>query len=67
MDINALKKIKDDAELVNAVYHVFDESSRLNCSNAARVEFTTTVTYIEKYLKQGMRILDLGAGTGAYM
>lgn len=66
MELNELKKIKNDAELVNAVYQFFDEKSRLNCSNAARVEFTTTVTYIEKYLKQGMKILDLGAGAGEY-
>ena len=66
MDINEMKKIKNDAELVNAVYSFFDEKSRLNCSNAARVEFTTTVKYIEKYLKQGMRILDIGAGAGEY-
>jgi len=66
MNFNELKKIKNDAELVNAVYNFFDEQSRLNCSNAVRVEFTTTVKYIEKYLKQGMRILDIGAGAGEY-
>lgn len=66
MNLNEMKKIKDDTELVNAVYSFFDEKSRLNCSNAARVEFTTTVKYIEKYLKQGMRILDIGAGAGEY-
>lgn len=66
MDFNEMKKIENDTELVNAVYNVLDESSRLNCSNVARVEFTTTVKYIEKYLSQGMRILDIGAGAGEY-
>lgn len=66
MDFNEMKKIENDTELVNAVYNVLDESSRLNCSNAARVEFTTTVKYIEKYLSQRMRILDIGAGAGEY-
>ncbi|MCI8530253.1 MAG: class I SAM-dependent methyltransferase [Lachnospiraceae bacterium] len=66
MDLNEMKKITSDTELVNEVYNLFDEKSRLNCSNAARVEFTTTVKYIEKYLKQGMRILDIGAGAGEY-
>lgn len=66
MDFNEMKKIKNDTELVNAVYNFFDEKSRLNCSKAARVEFVTTVKYIEKYLKQGMRILDIGAGAGEY-
>ncbi len=30
------------------------------------VEFLTTIHYIEKYLKPGMRILEIGAGTGRY-
>lgn len=66
MNFDEMKKIKNDAELVNAVYHFFDEKNRLNRSKAARVEFTTTVKYIEKHLKQGMRILDIGAGAGEY-
>ena len=66
MDFNSMKKITNDTELVNVLYNLFDEKSRLNCSNAARVEFTTTVKYIEKYLRQGMRILDIGAGAGEY-
>lgn len=31
-----------------------------------QVEFLTTVRYIEKYLKAGMKILEIGAGTGRY-
>ena len=30
------------------------------------VEFLTTVRYIDKYLKKGDKILDIGAGTGIY-
>ncbi len=30
------------------------------------VEFLTTMHYIEKYLKPGMKILEIGAGTGRY-
>lgn len=66
MNLDEMKKITNDVDLVNAVYSFFDEKSRLNRSKAARVEFTTTVKYIEKYLKQGMRILDIGAGAGEY-
>ena len=66
MDIDEIRKIENDAEMVNVVYALFDEDSRLNRSKAARVEFTTTVRYIERYLESGMRILDIGAGAGEY-
>ena len=56
----------DDAELVQEVYHRYDEDSRLNKSQAARVEFLTTVRYIEKYMTPGTKILDVGAGAGEY-
>ena len=56
----------DDAELVQEVYRRYDEDSRLNKSQAARVEFFTTVRYIEKYLTPGAKILDIGAGGGEY-
>ncbi len=57
---------EEDAELVQEVYLRYDEDSRLNKSNAARVEFLTTVRYIEKYLNPGAKILDVGAGAGEY-
>lgn len=57
---------KDDASLVQEIYRRFDENTRLNQSQAARVEFLTTVRYIEKYLKPGNTILDIGAGAGEY-
>ena len=56
----------DDAELVQEVYRRYDEDSRLNKSKAARVEFLTTVRYVEKYLTPGAKILDVGAGAGEY-
>ena len=56
----------DDTDLVQEVYRRHDEDSRLNKSNAARVEFLTTVRYIEKYLTPGAKILDVGAGAGEY-
>ncbi|MDE6280330.1 MAG: class I SAM-dependent methyltransferase [Oscillospiraceae bacterium] len=42
-----------------------DEDARLR-SRHGMVEFLTTMRYIEKYLKQGDRILEIGAGTGRY-
>ena len=55
-----------ESERVNRTYDIFNEDARLNHSKAARVEFLTTVHYIEKYLKDGDKILDIGAGAGEY-
>ena len=66
MDFEQIRNIQNEAEQVNRVYDLFREDSRLTHSRAAQVEFLTTVQYIEKYLRPGARILDLGAGTGAY-
>lgn len=66
MDFQELSQITDQTERVQALYTIFDEDSRLNRSQAARVEFLTTVRYIEKYVKPGDRILDVGAGAGEY-
>lgn len=46
-------------------YGRYDEDSRL-CSRRGMVEFLTTLRYIEKYLRPGMRILEIGAATGRY-
>ena len=66
MDFIELSKIENESERVNRTYDIFNEDNRLNHSRAARVEFLTTVRYIEKYLKPGDRILDIGAGAGEY-
>ena len=65
MDINELYRIEDEIERIKKTYELFDEDSRLH-SKAARVEFLTTVRYIERYLKPGASILDIGAGAGEY-
>lgn len=66
MDFEQLAKIEKESERVNRTYDIFNEDARLNHSKAARVEFLTTVHYIEKYLKDGDKILDIGAGAGEY-
>ena len=66
MDFEQLAKIENESERVNRTYDIFNEDIRLNHSKAARVEFLTTVHYIEKYLKEGNKILDVGAGAGEY-
>lgn len=46
-------------------YNNYDEDSRLTLRHGT-VEFLTTMRYIEKYLKSGDRVLEIGAGTGRY-
>ena len=52
-------------EILANFYSNYDEDGRLR-SRYGMVEFLTTMRYIEKYLKPGMRILEIGAGTGRY-
>lgn len=52
-------------EALTHYYTTYNEDSRL-ASKHGMVEFLTTVNYIEKYLRPGMRILEIGAGTGRY-
>lgn len=42
------------------------EDDRLTSDKMHYVEFITTTHYIDKYLKPGDRLLEVGAGTGAY-
>lgn len=44
----------------------YDEDERLTKDKTHQVELITTTTYIDKYLKKGDKILEVGAGTGAY-
>lgn len=66
MDFADIYQIKDEVERIKATYALFNEESRLNRSKAARVEFLTTTRYIERYLRAGAKILDIGAGAGEY-
>ncbi|MBE6945588.1 MAG: class I SAM-dependent methyltransferase [Ruminococcaceae bacterium] len=66
MEFKDIYAIQDETEQVQKTYELFNEDTRLSHGQAARVEFLTTVHYIEKYLKPGASILDVGAGTGAY-
>ena len=65
LKIEDILEIEREDERVSALYNIFNESSRL-ATKATQVEFLTTVKQIGKHLRQGMKILDLGAGTGEY-
>lgn len=46
-------------------YESYDEDSRL-LSRRGQLEYLTTMGYIQAYLQPGMKILEIGAGTGRY-
>ena len=52
-------------EILGNYYGNYDEDGRLR-SRHGMVEFLTTIRYVERYLQPGMRILEVGAGTGRY-
>ena len=52
-------------ELLTQFYENYDEEGRL-LSRHGSVEYLTTMRYIDKYLRPGMRILEVGAATGRY-
>lgn len=51
--------------LMEQFYGNYDEDNRLR-SKHGMVEFLTTMRYIDKYLRPGMRVLEIGAATGRY-
>lgn len=55
----------DTKELLARYYQNYDEDARLT-SRRGTVEYLTTMRYIERYLRPGMRILEIGAATGRY-
>ena len=58
--------MNDRNELLNKFYNeACDEDTRLDAKHR-QLEFLTTDKYVQKYLKPGCRILEIGAGTGKY-
>ncbi len=54
-----------EKQILENFYSNYDEEGRL-LSRHGSVEFLTTMRYIRKYLQPGMKILEIGAGTGRY-
>ena len=55
-----------NTKLLNEIYDKGYEDTRLTRTRHGQLEFFTTMEYIHKYLKPGMKILEVGAGTGRY-
>ena len=65
-----LEKKKEEKEqpIIHSIhdfYNQYDEDARLTRRNG-QVEYLTTSKYIHQYLKRGDKVIELGAGTGAY-
>lgn len=57
---------KIDKLLNNYYQNIYDEDNRLIKDKVHSLEFITTTKYIDKYLKDNDKILEIGAGTGRY-
>ncbi len=55
----------DRIDALNKFYTANSEERRFE-PKRGQVEFLTTLRYIEKYLKPGDKIIEIGAGTGRY-
>lgn len=66
INFEEISRLTDEGEQVDQLYALFGEEKRLNASNASRAEFLSTVRYIERYLRLGDRILDIGAGAYSF-
>ncbi len=55
----------EEKRIVEAFYQRVNEEERLT-DRPGYVEYATTMAYIHRYLKPGMKIAEIGAGTGRY-
>ncbi len=53
-------------ELIINKYSEYDEDARLFSDRGHNVEYLTTMHYVQKFLKPGAKILEIGAATGRY-
>ena len=58
--------MKNNEQIVTEYYEQWEEDARVSVDAAHMVEYNITMSYIEKYLFEGCKILELGCGTGIY-
>lgn len=60
-----MSSVNKHANIIKTKYTEYAEENRFAVKHQA-IEYLTTFKYINNYLKKGMKIIELGAGTGAY-
>jgi ubiquinone/menaquinone biosynthesis C-methylase UbiE len=55
-----------DEKIVSRFYDEYCEDIRMTRDQAHRIEFYSTMKYIERYLKPGSKVIEIGCGTGVY-
>ena len=53
-------------EVLNDYYNNYDEDSRLERDKTHYIEYFISKHYIDKYLKENDKVIEIGAGTGRY-
>jgi len=53
-------------ENVTKFYEKIEEDKRLLSSRQGQLEYYITMNYIHRFLKEGSKVLEIGAGTGRY-
>ena len=53
-------------QMISEFYGQTDEDARLSRSRHGQLEYRVTMHYIHRFLNEGDRVLEIGAGTGRY-
>lgn len=56
----------NDLENIITYYQCYDEDERLLRDNSHKIEYLTTIHYLDRLIRRGDKILEVGAGTGIY-
>ena len=60
-----MSKVNKHKDIIVDYYNNYDEDDRF-ARKSRRIEFLTTLRYIQYFANKGCKILEIGAGTGAY-